>query len=339
MVPVPLNSERIYFKGANYLYGDEAQIEPLRFSREVLELPMSQLNFNPEIARMSSGIQMVFSTRSPVIQVDLLLKPFRQNQTATCRVYCDGVLDKDFTFQREQEDNSVQIDLEHNDGKIHCYRIDLPSTAEAVVTGFLIDKNFDLEPIRFKAQPVYVALGDSITHGSVALEGVSCLSYPALLSQKLGYDLYNLGVGGSRVSPVIGEMLADWYQIDLITLLIGANDFSWAGVPPERYRKKYEELLAAIRKHHPTVPLYCITLTYTTRAAGKTGDSTEAYRQVVREVVLGKRDRGDGNIFLLEGPAMSGSDDLHDWVHLSKKGNQRFADHLYDTIVENFLQN
>jgi len=200
----------------------------------------------------------------------------------------------------------------------------------------VIDESASLHPLEFAKRPVYVALGDSITHGSAGLGGVSELSYPFRLGKLLGFDTYNLGVGGSRVSPPIGAMLSDWERIDLITLLIGYNDFSWAGVPVEAYRASYIQLLKSVRKTHPSVPLYCITLTYTrTEKSQKTGELPETYRQVVRDEVKKFQDRGDDKIFLLEGTRLTDAEDLIHTVHLTAEGNQRFAEKLYRAILKN----
>jgi lysophospholipase L1-like esterase len=332
---IPLESDRICFKGAKYVYREDSQIAPLRFSREVLATNPAQLNFNPGVARMSSGIEMCFSTDSSTISVKALLKPFRKEKAAYFQVYRDGQLFKEFEFSRPKEnDLPVEMALFAEDGAVHNYRIVFPATAEVVVTGLTLDVDSELEPMTPEKKPVYVALGDSISQGTMALFGRSEWSYPFLLSRALGYDLYNLGVGGSRVSVAIGEMLADWEQIDLMTLLIGANDFSWAAVPPAKYRTNYIKLIEAVRRHHPDVPLFCITLTYTTREAGDSGDATEAYRQVVRDVVKEFQAAGDDRIFLLEGEELSGTDCLSDWVHLSIEGNRTVAGNLYKKILE-----
>lgn len=331
---VPLDSEQIYFKGAKYIYRDASQIEPLRFSREVLQTNPVQLNFNPAVARMDSGVQMFFSTDSSTVAVQATLQSFRKEKPAFFRVYRGDEFLKEFEFSRAGDrDCPVEMVFESGDGQRHTYRIDFPTTAEVLVTGLLVDAGAELEPMTFEDRPVYVALGDSITQGTMALFGRSELSYPFLLSRELGFDLYNLGVGGSRVSVPVGEMLADWDQIDLITLLIGANDFSWAAVPSAKYRENYVDLLQVIRRSHPETPLFCITLTYTTRDTGDGGEPTEAYRQVVRDVVTEFQAAGDKQIFLLEGEELSGTDCLSDWVHLSVEGNQTMARNLYQEII------
>lgn len=332
--PVPLGSDLIYFKGANYVYRDEGAVAPLRFRRDVLGLSPEQLNFNPAIARWSSGIKLVFSTSSSAVRIDLVLRGFRSSEPATCRIYRDGKAFRDFKWTRLQEDSPVEIQLENPDAVGHLYCIEFPATAETVVTGMFLAEGFGLDSVALDKKPVYVALGDSITHGSGNLNGVSADAYSYLLGQKLGCDFFNLGVSGGRVAPKIGEMLADWKQVDLITVLLGANDFSWAAVPPERYRQTYGELIAAIRESHPLVPLFCITLTYTTREAGDTGDLTETYRQVVRDIVQSARAKGDDHIFLVEGDELTGPHDLYDWVHLTADGNRRFAEKLYREIQE-----
>lgn len=331
--PVSLSSKQISFKGANYVYRNAEEIAPLRFSRDVLALSPEQLNFNPAIARWASGIQMIFSTSSSMVRVDLVLKGFRSREPATCRVYRDGVPFRDFIWTRQLEDSSVEIVLQNPEESGHQYTIEFPVTAEVVIKGVFLDEGCGFDPLVVDERPVYIALGDSITHGSGNLNGVSAGAYSYLLGRKLGCDFFNLGVSGGRVAPKIGEMLSDWNRVDLITLLIGANDFSWAAVPPEHYRRNYETLLSAIRKNHPEVPLFCITLTYTTRETGDSGHATEEYRQVVRDAVKAAQGAGDRNLYLIEGDQLTAAEDLADWVHLTAEGNRRFAEGLYEKII------
>jgi lysophospholipase L1-like esterase len=201
------------------------------------------------------------------------------------------------------------------------------------ITGLEISRGTALHMIRFLKKTVYVALGDSVTHGSVGLGGLSCQTYSAILAKKLDCRLYNLGVGGSKVSPPVGEMLKDWKKIDLITLLIGFNDMSWGGVLTDEYRASYLKLLRSIRKYHPNVPIFCITLTYIRLLKSKkTGVTPEQYRNVVREIVKKLQNEGDDNIHLLDGEKMTDDSFLHDNVHFNVKGNKMFAKKLYNAI-------
>jgi len=77
----------------------------------------------------------------------------------------------------------------------------------------------------------YTALGDSITEGTGATDGLG--SYADRINEQVGFTVYtNLGAGGATVKPTVGR--ADFNdQVDnipltssLITVLIGVNDWS-----------------------------------------------------------------------------------------------------------------
>ncbi|MEJ7830313.1 MAG: hypothetical protein WKF91_19040 [Segetibacter sp.] len=71
-----------------------------------------------------------------------------------------------------------------------------------------MDDNSKLSSYRPLKKKVYIGFGDSITHGR-GQDGASYLTYPYILSQKLNMELYNLGIGGSRIALPIARMASD----------------------------------------------------------------------------------------------------------------------------------
>jgi lysophospholipase L1-like esterase len=328
-----LDSDLIYFKGCNYVTRGPSGITPCRFSDQILKLKGRLLSFNPNTAKWTSGIQMFFSTSAKNINLKMTLLPFRRKAPVIFRVYRDDRVLQDFRFRKLKKENPIEIKLNSADNKLHRYRIDFPTNAALTVTGLEIDKGAKLHEMKLPAKPVYIALGDSVTHGSAGLDGLSAGAYPTQLAELLGYDLYNLGVGGSRVSVAAGSMLKDWKKIDLITLLIGYNDLSWCGVKIKNYRANYIKLIETIRKNHPSVPLFCITLTHTRlKKSPKTGITPDEYRQVVIEIIKSFQQRGDDKIFLVYGENLTDDSCLRDPVHFNPKGNKQFAKGLYNEI-------
>lgn len=332
MQNVPLSDPMIYFKGSNYVKRTATEITPARFSDDVLKMKYSELNLSPSIANWSSGVKMLFSTSSR--NINLKFELIGKN-SVTFRVYRDGRVLKDYRFVGLEKKNPVEIRWESPDGRSHNYQVDLPTNVQAIITGIELDRNAKLNEMTLPVKPIYIALGDSVTHGSAALDGLAADSYACILANKLNYDLYNLAVGASKVSVPVGEMLKDWGKIDLITLLIGYNDFSWGGVSVKDYKAQYLKLLEAIRKHHPSVPIFCITLTYTrTEKSEKTGVTADEYRNAVIEIVKSRQAEGDKELFLIHGEKLSNDSCLNDPVHFNVKGNKTFADGLYQAITK-----
>jgi lysophospholipase L1-like esterase len=77
----------------------------------------------------------------------------------------------------------------------------------------------------------YASLGDSITEGTLTPDGL--LGYPNRINTKVGFSSFiNLAQGGTTVKPTVGrpdlndQVAAVPVGTDLITLMIGLNDYS-----------------------------------------------------------------------------------------------------------------
>ncbi|MBL4699758.1 MAG: hypothetical protein JKX85_00735 [Phycisphaeraceae bacterium] len=350
LVSVPLDSQEITFKGARYIeygkpYASPSEqtgpqfVMPLRFSQPVLKTPIKVSRFNSQTAQWSAGIELHLVTDSTNIVIAFKIQPARRGRPGICQVYQDNRLLKDYPIKSAKKNKNAQIHIKSADDKKHHYRIMLPATMALQITSLQIDKGSKLDKVSLPSKPIYVAMGDSITHGSAGIDGITTKSFAYLLATKLNYDLYNLGIGGGRVSPMLGTMLKDWKKIDLITLLIGYNDLSWAGVPVANYQKYYLDLLTEIRKSHPNTPLFCLTLTFTKlKKSPKTGITPEEYRNVVRSLVKTFQQQGDKNIHLVEGEPLTDISGLNDPVHFNTKGNQDVAKRLGEIITTQLAQ-
>jgi lysophospholipase L1-like esterase len=129
----------------------------------------------------------------------------------------------------------------------------------------------------------------------------------------------------------MAQMIADDFKhIDVMTILIGFNDYNGEGVDLKTYKNRYEKVLKTIRSKHPNTKIYCITMTYTTQLnSKKTGIPAEGFRRSVREVVNSRQKNGDKNIYLIEGEKISSEKNLKDKVHFSIEGAKNFANALY----------
>lgn len=100
---------------------------------------------------------------------------------------------------------------------------------------------------------LYVAYGDSITHG-----WCSESPYPELIARRNGWRSVNLGIAGmgaqSETVAQHGAAIARQGG-DLVTVAIGTNDFWWCGNVEEPLR----QTIAGIRHGQSTVPIVLIT--------------------------------------------------------------------------------
>jgi lysophospholipase L1-like esterase len=344
------NDTRIHIKGANFISLGEEETVIHRHSDEVLSGTTLTNRFSPVKARTASGITIRFKTESPKV-----VAKFKIMEGNSDKSYFGIYQSLGEVVSPEHPDNlvgitpddvqvfpysagaeiSVHIDSE-NPGELVEYKITLPLWVDVNFLGLILDDGYDVVDYALSERPVYVAYGNSITHGRG--QNGTYETYAFTLSEWMKWDLYNIAVGGGKTSPVMANMIKDEYaKIDYMTVLIGYNDFNGAGESPTQYRDNYNTFLNTVRKKHVNTKIYCITLTATTKTVSDNSTYTpEDFRQVVRGIVTERQNAGDSNIYLIEGEDITTTADLNDGdpVHMSIGGALNLADKLYDKINE-----
>ncbi|WP_430809544.1 MULTISPECIES: SGNH/GDSL hydrolase family protein [unclassified Carboxylicivirga] len=336
MKAVDLTSKWIVVKGANYVNRDEGQLTFSRFSEETLNAPVSDAMFNADKARTNSGIRIFFKTRSA--QVCLTFKPMQgQNRGSEFAIYQDSVQTHVFNFKGDKAKEFMSFKFENSSGDETLFEVTLPSFANVALVGMELDEEATLLPVAAQNQPVYLALGNSITHG-VGQGSATFLTYPYLLAKALNFDYYNLAVGGAKISPAIARMMREMPLADVITILIGYNDLMFKDKSVEEFSQSYLAYLKEIRHNQPKANIYCITLTHTrARANERTGLTPEDFRIALKHLVYQLQSEGDTKLHLIEGDKITSEanlrpDLLTDKVHFSIDGAALFADTLSKII-------
>ncbi len=168
---------------------------------------------------------------------------------------------------------------------------------------------------------VCVALGDSIVEG---VEEYSGTPFPALLAQKTGKTVVNLGWGGEHSyqgSARIGHALA-LYKPAHIILLYGANDLMHGGdVPGIVNELRYMATTALANR---TKPVLC-TLPPMTRHAWNFYDATLVLNAQIRQMAAEE----DVPLADLEDIFINRESELlGDGLHPNAEGNRLIADLL-----------
>jgi len=330
---IQASNERIQVYGTKYITATESGLQFQRHREDILLLPRKELGINPDKARNTSGIVIAFKTESKTITARFKILAANYMGSAF-GVFENGKLVKEFKFNPKTTEAVLEIQsMEAGESR---FEIALPSFANVEFQGLEIDDGTAIETIPDRGRKTYVALGDSISHG-VGQDGTTHKTWPFLLSHKLNAELFNLAVGGGKISVPTAQMLADWKKIDLITILIGYNDLHFDGKTPETYGKKYSELLNAIRANHPDTPIYCITLLYTKKPTNeKTGFTADQFRETLVGLVKSLQ-ASDPNLHLVKGDAITSAKNLRadnpkDPVHLGVEGAAMLADALFPMI-------
>lgn len=313
-----LRDERIGVLGCLHVNRTENSISMSRFNATNLAEP--RINYMQN-GQTQTGVIVKFSSNSNYIKLK-----FAEVQGARWGteygVWADGVwynkyTSHNFTLQKPAGKDSVTWEI-------------TPSLMNAVsLAGIEIENGKELLSSHSEIMPQYFAIGNSITQG-VGQGNAGYLSYPFLFGRKMGYETYNLGVGGSKVSWKVATELQN-RKADLITVLWGYNDWYFVGETAANYRSSITELINKIREFQPNTPLVCISLIGTGNPVPSSGVRIEEYRDVMSELVRNRNASGDKNIYLLDGSNVNV--ELMDKVHPSVKGAADFA-----IILENFIK-
>lgn len=331
---VDLTDEKLRYLGTNYIYHNNNQISFSRHSKETLAVPKMKLAFNPVKAQTTSGIVVHLATKSQEINFEFVPLP-TENRGSEFALYENNNLVKTFKFQRK--DKRFVLNYKSKNQQYKEYRLTLPSWSNVALKNITLDDDSELLAIKTARKAKYVAMGDSITHG-VGQGSATQLTYPYIVSQALDLELYNIAVGGGKTSIPTAEMLKDFDEIELLTLLIGYNDWNSPKADVKVYKANLDKMLSIIRKEHPETIIYCITPLFTKSQKAKHIDQPmQSYRQAVIDVVTAKKQAGDNKISVIEGDKITSAKNLRDDnpkdpVHLGINGARMLADELTNLI-------
>ena len=140
-------------------------------------------------AAASAGISIEFRTNSSHVKAK-----FIENTTYTggittlsFAVYKNGEL---FNVYYDNDDN-IEFFFDDLGGSMNHWRITMPSFAQVEFLGLEIDQTGELDVLRADTRPVYVAIGNSITHGVGQTKYSTHLTYPWQVTDSLNFHLYN----------------------------------------------------------------------------------------------------------------------------------------------------
>lgn len=244
----------------------------------------------------------------------------------------DGAGKPDWTFhtkatQTKRAPELVKVTLTAGGtAGFHDYDLILPYGDSVDFEGLEVNPAARFEAPSARPATRYLAYGDSITHGFTA--SAVDKSYAFLVAQKMGWQLLNLGLGG-RASNVSDAQVVTSMKADVISVLMGANDWQGGG-SLEHYRSNMMGFFDAVRAAQPTVPIYFVTSLWVPASWNPKQQvaGLERYREVAREIVAARK---DPHLHLIEGPELIDHDAaLFDAipVHPNDKGFAQMAQRL-----------
>ncbi|NGM60861.1 SGNH/GDSL hydrolase family protein [Sphingobacterium sp. SGG-5] len=330
---ITLSNTNIHVMGARYVSRTPAKLSFTRFSGQTLALPSEVRRFSTTYALATTGISLQFKTRSSSIHLTFS-RESGMNDSGSFQVLRDGVNFKTVEFVGAVN-TPMQIELNAlPTDKEYVYEVILPCYTNVSLTKLELDGESSLVTYVPTPKGIYISFGDSITHGA-GQGGATYLTYPFLLAQKLDMSLYNLAISGAKISIPMAETAKELPQADIITVLIGYNDFSSGNRTATEIDNDYRLFLTEIRNNQPSAEIYCITALYTTNTSNATtGMTAEELRDVVKDIVT-EYQATDNKLHLIEGDKIiTSSAQLADRVHLNVIGASTLANGLYEKITD-----
>jgi lysophospholipase L1-like esterase len=317
------NNESISIKGAFFLDKSDDVVIINRISPTILNKKETYMRASN--ANTQSGVRISITTDSK--EVSFL---FEKREDAAIRhsivgIFKNGELIKEIKLIPDKPLTPFTVSAS-NENEWAEWTVVLPPYYGMNFKGIDIDENSSYKSTTSKDKPVYVAIGNSITQGTGQKSGYS--TYPYLVAEYKGWELYNVAVGGSKISWTVAEMLKNEH-IDYITILWGYNDWNAGFSPNGEIIPRYTKLLKLLIKYHPEAKIYCILPTVTKATSPKKGNYTlDDIRNAEKEVaeVFVKKD--NKNIIIIDGQKISDISFLNDKVHFSTEGADKFASNL-----------
>lgn len=326
---VPLNHEYLKYDGLFYPVISSAKVEFNRHRPEVYNNQESGIygTWIRQWVITQSGVRVRFKTSSPVIKMTFEKREgggtIGTSPANGFTVFADSIQIASFS--------SLSFEINNPKSSATLFEVVLPNLWAVNLIGFELEEGKVLEDPAVHIKPVYVSIGNSITHGTGQYVA-SSKTYPFLLSKRMNWELYNIAVAGATLGWAMA-LNVKGKKVDVITVKLGFNDWKYLSTPLNQQRVQYERLIDSLRKFQPDAKIYCVTPLYTSDQSGAAPYTLDQFRTMVEEVVT-QRMFTDKKLFLFKGPEMSDASMLAsgDPVHLSESGAAKLANRLAEAI-------
>ncbi len=321
------NDKALSIEGAFFLKKSSKKVVIDRINPSVFK--NKETFMNPVKARTQTGVRISVYTDSDTVSFLFSKREQSEHRHSVFGVFKNDKLFKTFDV-KPGDDKTVFTVISDKKDEWNKWTIVLPPYYGVDFKGVDIFNKSRYKPVPKTRKPVYVAIGNSITHGTGQKAG--CETYPYILASKKNWSLYNVAVGGSKISWPVAGMLKN-KKVDVITVLWGYNDWNAGFTPDEQIFSRYSELLELLVKHHPEAKIYCILPTATKSVKPKKGnfsldDVKNAEKKAAESLIF----KGYTNIKIIDGGKISDTTMLKDKVHFSAAGAKKFAGKLSKII-------
>lgn len=277
--------------------------------------------YDQKRAAASSGICIRFKTSSPVIKAHFLENLILGSDVFwhTFDVFKNGEYYGKF--------QDLNFEISNPTGELAFWKITLPTFSTIEFINLELLTGYTLEPIADLNKPIYIAIGNSITHGQGINMNSTALGYPFLVADSLNYELYNWAIGGSKVYDGILANLSTDISPDLVTILWGYNDVHYSAGDNFFQTStfvKYETILKTFARDYPDACIMAILPTTTTNPINTSVRTIDSLKSGQLQIIQNLQ-KTYSNISFMLGTDYTDMSSLNDAVHLNEDGNQRLA--------------
>ena len=300
--------------------GDFSRL-PLRVSKYLSE-PLRHLGRN------TAGGIASFRTDSLNLKVVANIDPNRHPNMSELissgfDVYVDGKFYANL-FSNDYKLNETIKFSANSEKNIDVY---FPTYGNISSIKFFVDKNA-LTKLPNVSEKLIIYYGSSITQGCCASN--PAMSYPSIVSRKLGVEQINLGFSGNGLGDIEIASFINELSPTIIVL-----DF-WANPSPSVYQKTLTPFIQRIRSVHRKVPIIV-----TSAFANPRNEQTQKRKdQIAIQAVRLAKESGDRNVYFVDGLLNENEvDGLVDAKHPNSYGFSLVGRRLSHFIAKNDLLN
>ena len=163
-----------------------------------------------------------------------------------------------------------------------------------------------LAPTPYTVEKPIVSYGSSVTQGGCASRPGT--SYQSFISRAINADFINLGFSGSALAEK--EMYDYIKGLDMSVFLM---DYDYNCTEVDQLDRTHEKMFMAIREARPELPIVLMSAPLPVLS-----DHYKARLEIIKRTYQNALDRGDRNVYLIEGPklmAICGTDGTVDGCH------------------------
>ncbi len=274
------------------------------------------------------GITIEIKTASPTVTFNFSLNSSYEDRWARIVLYENGVEVKN---SQGGAGLSLSITQTASSNGSNIWTCILPAFKAQYFTNIELDDGYTLESLSSSNKPVYVVIGNSITHGVGQTANATTFGYAWQVAESLGYELYNLAVGGSKINTQILDNLSG-ISPSLITVLWGYIDVNspW---DLSLAMAKYDTLMTTLVQTYPNTKIVAIEQTYTTTTTGsQVPENTISRLRTEQKAIIESLQASYKNMFIVSGQNYTDASSLSDAVHLKDEGAKSLADGLISEI-------